>query len=116
MKTHSIAAGAVAALSCLTLSACFNLATQPTQITGSYVSPQKYAAYDCSQLLVERDSLARQETILENAQTERRKSSKVQAFWLGFGQGDGIEASELADARGNQEAVRKEEQAKSCHA
>lgn len=29
----------------------------------------------------------------------------MQAFWYGYGQGDGIEASELATVRGKKEAV-----------
>ena len=39
------------------------------------------------------------------AQEQRLKSSQVQAFWLGYGQGDGIEAAELANVRGEKEAL-----------
>ena len=116
MKLTRSAATAAVALSCVAMSGCFNLPTQPSQITSSYVSPNKYANYDCSQLTVEQDSLARQENMLVSAQAQRIKSSKVQAFWLGYGQGDGLEASQLANARGDEEAVRKAEQTKNCHA
>lgn len=34
------------------------------------------------------------------AQQQRIQSSQIQAFWLGFGQGDGLEAFELADVKG----------------
>lgn len=64
---------------------CFNLATPPSQITGAYVSPTLYDDYDCKQLALELRSLARRENQLVIAQEGRRGSSKVQAFWIGFG-------------------------------
>lgn len=96
------------------LSGCFNLATAPSQITPSYTSDLQYQGFDCSRLAVELNTLARREDQLVIAQEGRRKSSKVQAFWLGFGQGDGVEASELADVRGQKEAVRKAMDIKAC--
>lgn len=86
---------------------CMNLATNPSEITGTYVSSVKYEKFTKDQLSAEHNSLARRETQLYVAQKQRRKSSKVQAFWLGYGNGDGIEASELAVVRGEIEAVRK---------
>ena len=38
----------------------------------------------------------------------------MQAFWYGFGQGDGMEASKFASVRGEKEAVRKAMEAKRC--
>ena len=38
----------------------------------------------------------------------------LQAFWYGYGQGDGIEASELANVRGEREAVRSAMDVKAC--
>jgi len=38
----------------------------------------------------------------------------MQAFWWGFGTGDGIEASELANVRGEKEAARKAMSKKGC--
>lgn len=96
------------------LGGCFNLATQPSQITPSYTSDLRYESYDCSRLAIELNTLARREDQLVVAQEQRRKSSKVQAFWLGFGQGDGVEASELANVRGEKEAVRKAMDIKTC--
>lgn len=98
----------------LTLSGCFNLATPPSQITGSYTSDLRYENFECSRLAVELNALARREDQLAIAQEQRRKSSITQAFWLGFGQGDGVEASELANVRGEKEAVRKAMEVKSC--
>jgi hypothetical protein len=91
-----------------------NMPTPSSQITGSYVSGLKYEDYDCKRLAIEFDSLARREAQLATAQDQRKKTSEVQAFWWGFGQGDGIEASELANVRGEKEAVRRAMETKSC--
>lgn len=89
------------------LAGCMNMPTPSSQITGSYTSGLKYENWDYSRLAVELDSLARRENQLVIAQEQRIKTSQTQAFWWGFGQGDGIEASELANVRGEKEAVRK---------
>ena len=98
----------------LALSGCMNMPTQPSQITGSYTSSLKYDSFDCSRLAVELDSLTRRENSLVIAQEQRYKTSQMQAFWWGFGQGDGIEASELANVRGEKEAVRTAMEVKGC--
>ena len=96
------------------ISGCMNMPTPSSQITGSYTSGLKYEVFSCDKLGAEIDSLARRENQLHIAQEQRHKSSKVQAFWLGYGQGDGVEASELANVRGEKEAVRKAYEAKNC--
>lgn len=96
------------------LGGCMNMPTPPAQITGSYTSGLRYEHFDCSRLAVELDSLARRENQLVLAQEQRIKTSQMQAFWWGFGQGDGIEASELATVRGEKEAVRKAMETKAC--
>ena len=63
---------------------------------------------------MELSSLARRENQLAIAQEQRIKTSKMQAFWWGSGQGDGIEASELANVRGEKEAVRTAMDIKGC--
>lgn len=88
------------------LAGCMNMPTPPSQITGSYTSGLKYSKFDCDSLAAEIDSLARRENHLILAQEQRIKTSEIQAFWYGYGQGDGIEASELANVRGEKEAVR----------
>ena len=102
-----------AALSIL-ICGCMNMPTQTSQITGSYTSGLKYESFACSQLAVEVDSLARRENQLVIAQEQRIKTSKVQAFWMGYGQGDSMEASELSNVRGEKEAVRKAMESKGC--
>lgn len=97
-----------------TLTGCMNMPTSPAQITGAYVSPLKYEGFDCSKLSAELSSLSRRENQLVTAQNQRIKTSETQAFWYGYGQGDGIEASELANVRGEREAVRTAMETKSC--
>lgn len=98
----------------LSLSACMNMPTPPAQITGAHTSSLRYEKFSCSKLGAEMESLARRENQLTIAQEQRVKSSQMQAFWYGFGQGDGIEASELANVKGEKEAVRKAMESKGC--
>ena len=100
--------------SSLILTSCMNMPTPPAQITGAYTSGLKYENYSCSQLANEINSLARRENQLVIAQEQRIKTSTTQAIWLGYGQGDGIEASELANVKGEKEAVRLAIENKSC--
>ena len=96
------------------LSGCMNMPTPSSQITGAYTSSLRYESFDCARLAVELASLARRENQLVTAQEQRIKTSQTQAFWWGFGQGDGIEASELANVRGEKEAVRSAMEVKGC--
>ena len=98
----------------LLINGCANKPTKPNQITGTYVSTLKYERYGCSRLTAELNSLSRRENQLVSAQRGRVGSSQVQEFWLGYGTGDGIEASELANVRGEREAVRKTMGIKGC--
>ena len=104
----------VAAVLGIALSGCMNMPTPPAQITGAYVSPLKYEGFECSRLSTELASLSRRENQLVTAQSQRIKTSETQAFWYDYGQGDGIEASELANVRGEREAVRHAMETKGC--
>lgn len=107
--------GAVA-LGVAVLSGCMNMPTPTTQITGSYVSPLKYESTSCDALVAEISALARRENQLVAAQNQRIKTSETQAFWYGVGQGDGVEAAELANVRGEREAVTTAMDKKKCKA
>jgi len=96
------------------LAGCMNMPTPPTQITGSYTSGLRYETFECPRLSAELNSLARRENQLVFAQNQRIRTSKNQAFWYGYGQGDGMEASELANVRGEKEAVRNAMDVKAC--
>lgn len=101
-------------MGCLMVVGCTNMPTPSSQITGSYVSGLRYESFSCKKLSAEVESLARRENQLTIAQEQRIKSSQTQAFWWGYGQGDGIEASELANVKGEKEAVRKAMGANGC--
>ena len=104
----------LAAALVLMLGGCMNMPTPTSQITGSRSSALKYESFECSSLATELDSLARRENQLAIAQEQRIKTSQMQAFWFGFGQGDGIEASELANVRGEKETIISAMQRKHC--
>ena len=93
---------------------CMNMPTPVSQITPSYVSDIKYENFDCRRLKVELDGLIQRESQLVVAQEQRRKTSEIQAFWYGYGQGDGMEASELARVRGEIQAIKKGLALKGC--
>ncbi len=98
----------------LLINGCANKPTNPSEITGAYVSTIKYEPYSCSRLTAELNSLSRRENQLVSAQKSRVSSSQVQEFWLGYGTGDSVAASELANVRGEREAVRKTMGIKGC--
>ncbi len=87
---------ALLAIIVMAFPSCMNMPTPPSQITGSYTSGLNYKDFSCKELAAEQASLARRENQLVIAQEQRVKTSEVQAFWWGYGQGDGVEASELA--------------------
>ncbi len=89
------------------LGGCMNMPTPPEQITGSYVSSVKYEGFDCKKLRNELSELSSREDVLVLAQERRINTGNIQAFWVGFGNGDGIEAFELASVRGERAAARK---------
>lgn len=96
------------------LAGCMNMPTKSSQITGAHVSEGEYMDMKCDRLSKELNDLRRRETQLASAQDQRRGTSQVQAFWWGFGQGDGIEASELANVRGHINAAQKAMSLKNC--
>ena len=103
-----------AGLLSLLLSCSVNAPTPSSRIVATPGSELKYAEYPCARLAAELESLARRELDLIRAQEQRVKSSSVQALLLGIGQGDGTEATELANVRGDQGAVQKVMEAKRC--
>lgn len=105
---------ALAVITACSLSACMNMPTQPSQITGTYTSGLNYRNHTCGDLIAEERSLSRRENQLIIAQEQRVKSSRAQAFWYGIGNGDGIEASELANVRGEREAIRTAMERNGC--
>lgn len=104
----------IAVAASLALAGCLNMPTPAVQIAPAYVSGLNYEQFDCTRLYVELDSLNRRESQLVAAQEQRVRSSQMQAFLYGFGQGDSIEATELARVRGEKEAVTRAIATKQC--
>jgi hypothetical protein len=102
-------------VSSLLLSGCFiNMSTPPLEITAARNPGHNYDEYTCAQLVDELGSIARRETQLVAAQERRVKMSGAQALLIGVGQGDGAEATDLANLRGERESVREAMIAKQC--
>ena len=112
MKAIVKATGGLLAL--LSVTGCMNMPTETAKIQGSHVSAFKYEPYDCRRLQGERETLMQRESMLAAAQQQRIATSQAQAFWHGFGQGDGIEAYELANVRGELAAINNTLATKSC--
>ena len=104
----------LAMTACAALAGCMNMPTQPSQITGAYTSGLSYENYTCGDMATEERSLARRENQLVVAQEQRVKTSRAQAIWYGIGNGDGIEASELANVRGERESLRRTMERRGC--
>lgn len=105
----------LAMLMIVAMGGCMNMPTKSSQITGAHVSEREYMGMDCNRIAIELNDLVQRESQLASAQDQRRGTSQVQAFWWGFGQGDGIEASELANVRGHINAAKKAMSLKSCN-
>ncbi|MFG1498870.1 hypothetical protein ABMA70_01590 [Halobacteriovorax sp. XZX-3] len=97
------------------LTSCANMSTEPEHVKASYVSPQKYANFDCKMLVSEYGGLKQHEKVLVDAQRRRVDDSYSQALMFGgIGKGDGVEAFELASVRGQIIAVKKNYESKNC--
>lgn len=108
--------------SCLSflLGAC---ASNPDDIDAAYVSPIKYQNYDCDQLGVEMDYVGQRTTKLYQRLKDEREADNWQMgvglvlfwpalFWLEGG--DGPEAAEYAQLKGEYEALRDMSVSKKC--
>jgi hypothetical protein len=104
----------------LVLSGC---ATSPDKIGAAYVSPLKYANYDCDQIALEMDYIGRRTNELYQSLKETRKKDNWQMgvglvlFWpalLFLEGGDGPEAAEYAELKGKFESLRENAVLKKC--
>ena len=103
-----------AAVAVLALGGCINMSTPPAEIAATPVSAQRYENQTCAQLIDELGTIAKREHQLVEAQDRRVKASNVQALVINVGQGDGAAAADLAQVRGEREAVRNTMIAKQC--
>ena len=114
MKRVGIAVLAVSLASC---------ASHPDKIDSAYVSPLKYSKYDCDQISTEMDYVGQRTTKLYQKLESEREADNWQMglglvlFWpaLFFLEGgDGPEAAEYAQLKGEYEALRDSAVTKKC--
>lgn len=99
-------------------------ASNPDSIDAVYVSPLKYANYDCNQIAQEMGYLEqRTNTLYQNLQRKRTNDNWAMGvgmvlFWpalFALDGGDGPEATEYAQVKGEYEALRQNSVGKSCN-
>lgn len=98
-------------------------ATHPKKISAAYVSPLKYKDYDCDQILMEMDHISHRTNVLyQNLRSEANADTMqtgvgLLLFWptlLLVEGGDGPEAAEYAQLKGEYEALRQMAIKKKC--
>ena len=104
----------------LSLGAC---ASNPDKIAAAYVSPSKYQGFDCEQIAFEMQAVGERTTLLHAQLKEERNKDNAQMvvglvlFWpaLFFLEGgDGPEAAEYAQLKGDFEALQQNSSEKNC--
>lgn len=105
------------------LVACLGCASGPKKIGAAYVSPLKYKDHDCEQIAMEMDYVSRRTTELYHSLKKASNNDKWQMgvglilFWptlFALEGGDGPEASEYAQLKGEYEALRQAAIEKKC--
>lgn len=90
-------------------------ASNPKGIGAAYVSPLRYAEYDCNQLVIEQNHVTRRSLDLytslkkENSKDKWMMGIGLVLFWpslFALSGGDGPEATEFAQMKGEEEAIR----------
>lgn len=98
-------------------------ATKPEKISAAYVSPLKYKDYDCDQIALEMDYVSQRTNVLYNSLKKEANSDSWQMgvglilFWPALFMlegGDGPEAAEYAQLKGEFEALRQAAIQKRC--
>lgn len=99
-------------------------ASNPNSIDATYVSPLRYANYDCNQIAQEMGYLEQRTNLLyQNLQRKRTNDNWAMGlgmvlFWpalFALDGGDGPEATEYAQVKGEYEALRQNSVEKSCN-
>ncbi len=103
------------------LSGC---ASNPDNIDAAYVSPLKYANYSCDQISQEMSYIGQRTNVLYQSLKKKRAADNWQMgvgmilFWptlFALEGGDGPEATEYAQIKGEYEALRTASVEKSCN-
>lgn len=98
-------------------------ASNPDKIDAAYVSALKYSSYDCQQLGMELDYVGQRTTRIYNQLKDEQKGDQWQMgvgmllFWpalLALEGGDGPNAAEYSQLKGEYEALRQNVVQKKC--
>ena len=108
-----------AALTCLLLSGC---ATKPEDIAPSYVSTNNYSNMSCKQLQAEAENVSAAAQQATGAQSKKAGSDAAMmgvgliVFWpaLLFMKGDGASATNVAELKGQMNAIESVNRQKNC--
>lgn len=109
----------IAVLCAAALAGC---ASSSKDIQATYVSPVQYQSYTCQQLTLEAQALSTRAAQVSGAQDEKRTSDAVATtaaviiFWPAafLVRGDGQTAAELANLKGQMQAVEQSSIQKKC--
>lgn len=107
-------------LACVLIAGC---ASKSSDIAPAYVSPLNYQNYDCQQLTAEAQRISQRAAVAAGQQDKARQDDAVATtvgvvlFWpaLFFIDGDGPKAAELAQLRGEMDAVEQASIQKNCN-
>jgi uncharacterized protein YceK len=103
----------------LVLAGC---ASKSEDITAAYVSPVAYQSYTCDQLQQEAEGISARAAQAAGQQDKARKNDQVKTavgvvlFWpvLLFNEGDGRNAAELSNLKGQMNAIQTASTKKKC--
>jgi hypothetical protein len=106
-------------LSCILLAAC---ASKSADIAPTYISPVSYQSYSCEQLQQEAQGVSQRAVIASGQQDKARRGDVVKStvgavlFWpvLLFNEGDGQKANEVANLKGQMNAIQQASVQKQC--
>ena len=97
-------------------------ASKSADISPSYISPVTYQNFTCQQLQVEAQSVSQRAAAASGRQDKARKNDVVKTtvgvvlFWpvLLFNEGDGAKANEVANLKGQMQAIEQASVQKNC--
>jgi hypothetical protein len=103
----------------MALSGC---ASKSADIAPAYISPVGYQSYSCEQLQQEAQAVSQRATIANGQQDRAHKNDAVKTtigaviFWpvLLFNEGDGAKANEVANLKGQMNAIQQASVQKNC--
>jgi hypothetical protein len=97
-------------------------ASKSQDVSAAYISPVGYKAFSCDQLQEEAQRVSQHAAIASGQQDKARKNDIIKTtvgvvlFWPAvlFNEGDGQKANELANLKGQMNAIREVSEKKNC--